>query len=131
MVVDICSSDLMAINADVPQGSVQQGVVGYADDSTASERYFSRARASRDETIALRETMVERMNLTLNLVSQWGGDNLVKFNASKTQACPVSVKRSKFQCASVTNRLELLGMELSPDLNFGSTHYLPRPGEGL
>ena len=45
------------------------GVVGYAEDSTVLERYFSSARASRDETTALREAMVERMSLTLNLVS--------------------------------------------------------------
>ena len=52
--VDGCSSDLMAINAGVPQESIlpatlfqqyindllKQGVVGYADDSTVSKRYF-------------------------------------------------------------------------------------------
>ena len=97
VVVDDYSSDLIVIN--VPRVSVISatlfllhindllplGVVGYADDSTVSAIYFSSARASRDETTALKEAMVERMNLTLNLVVEWGDDNLVKFNASKTQ----------------------------------------------
>ena len=44
--------------------------------------------------------MVERMNSTLNLVSQWGDDDLDEFNASKTQACLFSAKGSKI-CPTV------------------------------
>ncbi|XP_045510136.1 uncharacterized protein LOC123705420 [Colias croceus] len=72
--------------------------------------------------------MVERMNLSLQAVSEWGEANLVKFNASKTQACLFSAKRSPFNLTPsfqgvsvpITDRLELLGITLTPTLNFGS-----------
>ncbi|KAJ2947549.1 hypothetical protein O0L34_g17337 [Tuta absoluta] len=143
VVVDGCSSDLMAIDAGVPQGSVlsatlfllhindllRHGIVGYADDSTVSERYLTGAGTSGDEIRSLRKAMVERTDLTLSLVSQWGDDNLVSFNATKTQACLFTAKRSPFDwtptfrgtSVPVTDRLELLGMELTSNLNFGAT----------
>lgn len=133
VVIDGCSSDLMAIDAGVPQGSVlsatlfllhindmlQLGLVAYADDSTVTDRYMSSARASRDEIRFLREALVERTNATLSHVSQWGEDNLVKFNATKTQACLFSYLP---RCI-LTNRRPpgILGMELSSNLNFGTT----------
>lgn len=143
VVIDGCSSDLVAIDAGVPQGSVLSatlfllhindllipGIVGYADDSTISERYLSGAGASGDEIRLLREAMIGRTDLTLSLVSQWGDDNLVKFNATKTQACLFTAKRSLFHLTPtfrsdsvvITDHLELLGMELTTSLNFGTT----------
>ncbi|KAJ2941189.1 hypothetical protein O0L34_g10419 [Tuta absoluta] len=143
VVVDGCSSDLMAIDAGVPQGSVlsatlfllhindllRHGIVGYADDSTVSERYLTGAKTSGDEIRSLRKAMAERTDLTLSLVSQWSDDNLVSFNATKTQACLFTAKRSPFDwtptfrgtSVPVTDRLELLGMELTSNLNFGAT----------
>ncbi|XP_026330574.1 uncharacterized protein LOC113238064 [Hyposmocoma kahamanoa] len=133
----------MAIDAGVPQGSVLSatlfllhindllvpGIVGYADDSTVTERYLSSARDGREDIRSLREAMVERTNLTLSLVAQWGDNNLVSFNATKTQACLFSAKRSPFDLTPtfrgvsvpVTDRLELLGMTLSANLNFGAS----------
>ena len=132
----------MAIDARVPQGSVlsatlfllhindllHPGIVGYADDSTVMERYLSCAMASGDENRSFRETMAERTKLTLSFVSQWGDNNLVGFNATKTQACLFTAKRSLFSLTStfqttsvsVTDSLELLGMILKANLNFGS-----------
>ncbi|KAL0883669.1 hypothetical protein ABMA27_015794 [Loxostege sticticalis] len=105
VVVDGCSSDLMAINAGVPQGSVlsatlfllhindllSPGIVAYADDSTVIESYQSSARDGGVITRELREAMVERTNATLSFVSRWGDENLVEFNSTKTQACLFSV----------------------------------------
>lgn len=110
VVIDGCSSDQLAINAGVPQGSVlsatlfllhindllMPGVIGYADDSTVVERYVSTARASQSEIQKLRDEMLQRLNLTLKAVSDWGDANLVKFNASKTQACLFSAKKVSF-----------------------------------
>lgn len=141
VVVDGCSSDLMAINAGVPQGSVlsatlfllhindllESGVIGYADDSTVVERYISSARAKSQETQSMRESMIERVNLKLQKVSDWGDANLVKFNPSKTQACLFSAKKSAllltptFQGVSlpIVDHLGLLGFTISSKLNFG------------
>ncbi|XP_046976468.1 uncharacterized protein LOC124542576 [Vanessa cardui] len=83
VVLDGFSSDLMAINAGVPQGSIlsatlfllhindllKPGIFGYADDSTVTERYISGPRASATETREHREALVERINLRLEEVS--------------------------------------------------------------
>ncbi|KAJ2945954.1 hypothetical protein O0L34_g4871 [Tuta absoluta] len=127
----------------VPQGSVLSetlfllhiidllwhGIVGYADDSAVSERYLTGAKTSGDEIRSIRKTTVERTDLTLSLVSQWSDDNLVSFNATNTQACLLTAKRSPFDwtptfrgtSVPVTDRLELLGMELTSNPNFGAT----------
>ncbi|CAH2270002.1 jg6477 [Pararge aegeria aegeria] len=95
VVVDGSSSDLMAINAGVPQGSVlsptlfllhindllKPGIFGYADDSTVTVRYMSSPRASGDETLVLREALVERVNLALSEVSDWGDTNLTELDS--------------------------------------------------
>ncbi|XP_038211450.1 uncharacterized protein LOC119831952 [Zerene cesonia] len=71
--------------------------------------------------------MVDRVNLSLQAVSDWGDANLVKFNATKTQACLFSAKRSPFQLTPtfqgvsvpISDHLELLDITLTPTLNFG------------
>jgi hypothetical protein len=141
VVIDGCSSDLLAINAGVPQGSVLSatlfllhindllcpGIFGYADDSTVADRYFSSARSESAETTSQREALIERLNLSLKSVSDWGETNLAQFNANKTQACLFSAKRSSFTLAPtfqdtplpLSDHLELLGMDITSDLNFG------------
>ena len=107
---------------------LKPGIFGYADDSTVVERYVSDARTSGTQIQSLRESMVERLNSSLKAVSDWGDANLVKFNATKTQACLFSAKRSQFPLAPtfrnvsvpISDHLELLGVTLSPTLNFGS-----------
>lgn len=141
VVINGSSSDEMAINAGVPQGSVlsatlfllhindllKPGTFGYADDSTVAERYTSSARASGSQIQSLREAMVGRLNSSLEAVSAWGNANLVEFNAAKTQACLFSAKRSQFSPAPtfrgaavpITDCLDILGVTLTSTLNFG------------
>ncbi|CAH2064889.1 unnamed protein product, partial [Iphiclides podalirius] len=140
VVVEGCSSEPLTTSAGVPQESVLSATlfllhindllmpgIGYADDSTVVERYQPSLRISRDYIQSEREAMVERLNLTLQAVSERGDANLVRFNASKTQACLFSAKRSPsnlaptFQNVSLeyTDRLRLLGVEISSNLNFG------------
>ena len=141
VVLDGYSSDLVAINAGVPQGSVlsatlfllhindlfTDGLIGYADDSTIVDRYISNARASSVEIQNLRESMIGRVDLTLRRVSNWGDTNLVKFNPSKTQACIFSAKKRAFDLTPtfqnvslpLCNHFNLLGITVTPKLNFG------------
>ncbi|CAG4989213.1 unnamed protein product [Colias eurytheme] len=98
------------------------------DDSTVVERYLSDATATKDKIKMEREAMVERVNRTLREVSDWGDANLVQFNANKTQACLFTAKKSGFELTpsfqnvaiTVADHLELLGVTLSSDLNFGA-----------
>ncbi|CAH2267683.1 jg1830 [Pararge aegeria aegeria] len=63
-----------------------------------------------------------------NEVSDWGAANLVKFHATKTQACLFTAKRSPFpltltfvgKSLSITDSVEFLGVNISSNLNFGS-----------
>ena len=65
--------------------------------------------------------MVDRTNLTLQAVADWGDANLVRFNTSKTQACLFTAKKSPFNLAPtfrnvpvpVSKGLNLLGVDLS------------------
>ena len=91
------------------------------------ERYESGPQASMAQTRSLREAMVERLDLSLKAISDWWDANLINFNANKTQACLLSAKRSQFQAnptfrgvpVPITDHLELLGVTLTPTLNFG------------
>lgn len=106
---------------------LQPNIFGYADDSTVVERYLSSPRAKPDEIRQAREAMVNRLNSTLQLVSEWGDANLVEFNASKTQACLFTAKRSALHLTptfrglnvELSGCLDLLGVSLSSNLNFG------------
>ncbi|CAH2242743.1 jg11901 [Pararge aegeria aegeria] len=103
----------MDVNAGVPKGSVLSATLfllhindllnpnlfGYADDSTVTERYLSSPRASANDILEQRESLVERINLTLKEVSDLGDANFVKFYAAKTQACLFSAKKSPFTLA--------------------------------
>ena len=88
---------------------------------------MSGPRASGAQTLEQREALVERNNLTLNAVFDWGDTNMVKFNATKTQACLFTAKRSPFHLTPtfqnisvpITDSIELLGITISSKLNFG------------
>ncbi|XP_013181000.1 PREDICTED: uncharacterized protein LOC106127467 [Papilio xuthus] len=91
------------------------------------ERYLSGGRTSRDLVKLESEAMVDHTNRTLEAVSSWGQANLVRFNATKTQTCLFTAKRSEFTLAPTFQNvslefndcLQLLGVQISSNLNFG------------
>lgn len=107
-VIDGFCSESMPINAGVPQGSVLSptlfiihindmlqisGLHCYADDSTGDTLYSGRANASRTEVDENRSTLVSEVESSLELVSDWGIQNLVTFNPTKTQVCAFTAKK--------------------------------------
>ena len=110
VVVDGVSSDSYPINAGVPQGSVlsptlfllhindllsvtQNSLHCFADDSTLHSNYTSAKPISSNEARQQRSLSTQSLISDLNFISRWGADNLVMFNASKTQACIISNKK--------------------------------------
>ncbi|KOB65086.1 Odorant receptor, partial [Operophtera brumata] len=60
--------------------------------------------------------MLQRLNLTLKAVSDWGDANLVKFNASKTQACLFSAKKNTVPCLYVFKSSKQRAWIASPEM---------------
>lgn len=69
------------------------GLHCYADDSTGDTLYSGRANASRAEVDENRSALVSEVENSLELVSDWGIQNLVTFNATKTQVCAFTAKK--------------------------------------
>ena len=106
-----------------------RGTFGYADDSTVADRYLASANARKGCYRVLSRGMVNRLNVALQTVSDWGDANLVPFKATKTFTLLFSIQRNRihlppaFRGVSVPliDNLQVLGVELSSNLCFGQT----------
>ena len=96
------------------------GVVKYTDDQSQRNTCPVLGLAG------TKQLLLERPNLVcLNLVSQWGDENLVSSTLPKHRFVFLALKRANFNHCPFSGvhlykLLKLLGMELSSDLNFGS-----------
>ena len=75
-------------------GSTDSPVHSYADDPTLHESLAFRSNPSSDILKEKRICVKSQIENDLDTILQWGSANLVSFNASKTQALTVSLKRS-------------------------------------
>ncbi|CAH2094107.1 unnamed protein product [Euphydryas editha] len=140
-VVDGCCSAKLDLNAGVPQGSVLSptlfllhindllsidGIHCYADDSTGDAFYTCRANIPRSAVVESREQLVSQIESSLSKISDWGRDNLVQFNPSKTQVCAFTAKKTPFTVApqfqdttlTISNSIGILGVDISSDVQF-------------
>ncbi|CAH2084689.1 unnamed protein product [Euphydryas editha] len=140
-VVDGCCSAKLDLNAGVPQGSVLSptlfllhindllsidGIHCYADDSTGDAFYTGRANIPRSAVVESREQLVSQIESSLSKVSDWGRNNLVQFNPSKTQVCAFTAKKTPFTVApqfqdttlTISNSIGILGIDISSDVQF-------------
>lgn len=145
--VDGSLSNPLPISSGVPQGSVLSPVLFllFINDlfsstllsahSFADDTYLSSSFSFQSHLIASKNTPSQRaestsaLNHNLALIEEWASNNLVKLNENKTMQLVVSRKRNpsypliQLNGASLTltDSLPLLGLSISPDLNW-KTH---------
>ena len=145
VVVDGVSSDSLIINAGVPQGSILAPTLfllyindllgatscpvhSFADDSTLHTAFSSRAPIPARQSSIERGRNVNNINMDLATIPEWGSNNLMDFNANKTQACPFSRKADlsmpNISLAGVTiplkSSISMLGITISNNLSWES-----------
>src|SRR6201990_918037 len=106
-VVDGHRSSYKSINSGVPQGSflsptlflifindllsiTSSPIHSYADDSTLHYPFQFVRRPSQQQLIDSRRMALEQLTSDLSRISNWGRENMVVFNASKTQLIHLS-----------------------------------------
>ncbi|KAL7643214.1 UNVERIFIED_CONTAM: hypothetical protein RMT77_006505 [Armadillidium vulgare] len=143
-VVDGHRSSFKSINSGVPQGSVlsptlfllfindllsvtSSPIHSYADDSTLHYSFEFDKRPTQQQLIDSRRMALEQLTSDLSLISNWGRENMVVFNASKIQFLHLSTRHNlphnydilfentQFEPSSVLN---ILGVSFSRDLSW-------------
>nr|CAH7735187.1 unnamed protein product [Callosobruchus chinensis] len=139
--VDGFSSSFHNINAGVPQGSVlaptlfllhindllsstTNPIHSFADDSTLHAGIMSNRPISVAELERRRLATTASLSKDLEAITAWGLRNMVEFNASKTQYCALSNKRSPSEHSVLMNNqalprshsFKLLGVSITENM---------------
>ena len=143
-VVDGHRSLPLPINSGVPQGSVlsptlfllfindllnctSSPIHSYADDSTLHYSFSFKRPPSQQALQNAREEALARLNSDLSKISDWGKENLVVFNASKTQFLHLSTRHNLphdypifFNDTQLnpSSSLDILGISISSDFSW-------------
>ena len=145
VVVDGATSAPFPISSGVPQGSVLSPTLfllfindllhstsspmhSFADDSTLHISSSFSSRPSSDARSDSRITLFSNINSDLRSISEWGSQNLVKFNASKTQFLPISLSTCNsyppiiFEDNSIEplSSINILGIQISSKFSWRS-----------
>jgi hypothetical protein len=143
-VVDGHRSSFKPINSGVPQGSVlsptlfllfindllsitSSPIHSYADDSTLHYSFHFERRPTQSQLAHARTVALEQLTSDLSRISNWGRENMVVFNASKTQFLHLSTRQNLphnynifFENTQLkpSPLLNILGVSFSRDLSW-------------
>jgi hypothetical protein len=143
VVVDGATSAPHSLNAGVPQGSVLSPtlflifiddllsstlnpIYSYADDSSLSSSYHLPSSSSRNDVLAERIAMKDRLKRDLITILEWGEANRVEFNPNKFQSCVFSGRTDNYSPSilisesslTTSDTLEMLGLTISKKLSW-------------
>ena len=143
VVVDGTTSDAHIFNAGVLQASVlsptlfllhindllattRNEILSFADDSTLIASTTNTKPVNKSTSEIQRVVLAESINDDLQTILNWGSDNLVEFNASKTQATVFARKTSTVapqlvmdgQRIKQSDKLHLLGVNIKSNVTW-------------
>jgi hypothetical protein len=141
VLLDGLHSEYLDINAGVPQGSVLASLAfllhlnpiftvtanpvhSYADDSTLHKTFHFKTHPSSSLLEAARSDTTASLNADLTELESWASDNIVSFNASKTQSIIISnrnttpISNLTFNGIDIQNStsIEILGITVDSKL---------------
>lgn len=136
-------SEKFKINAGVPQGCIlsptlfllyindllgktNNSIYSFADDSTLISSFTSQTPMTAAHSQREREHQIASINEDMNTIVEWGDNNIVQFNAGKTQAAIFSKKANTAgsdlkmteQTLTLASSINLLGVNVENNMSW-------------
>ncbi|CAH2232493.1 jg19424 [Pararge aegeria aegeria] len=93
------------------------GFYCYADDSTGDALYKGPTQLSPSQLVECRSKLVSEIEGVLDKASEWGAQNIVQFNPTKTKSARLQLKKTAFTVRTLSSLFPIaLGSSVSTSL---------------